>query len=72
MIQDLNNALHAFEVRPQAAGLVSVTPDMLVIHTPLPISTMAEVTLRLKAAFQISSLDEYSDSDPRLKSLGSN
>ena len=32
-----DNALHAFEVRPQAAGLVSVTPDMLVIHTPLPV-----------------------------------
>ena len=32
-----DNTLHAFEVRPQASGFVSVTPDMLVTHTPLPV-----------------------------------
>ena len=32
-----DNTLHVFEVRPQASGLVSVTPDMLVTHTPLPV-----------------------------------
>lgn len=32
-----DTTLHAFEVRPQASGLVSVTPDMLLTHTPLPV-----------------------------------
>ena len=31
-----NDSLRAYEVRPQASGIVSVTPDMLLTYTPLP------------------------------------
>ena len=30
-----NDSLRAYEVRPQASGIVSVTPDMLLTYTPL-------------------------------------
>ena len=32
-----DDSLRAFEVQPQASGIVSVIPDMLLTHTPLPV-----------------------------------
>lgn len=39
-----DSKLHAFEVRSQASGLVPVTPDMLLTHTPLPLYKYNEST----------------------------
>ena len=39
-----DSKFHAFEVRPQASGLVPVTPDMLLTHTPLPLYKYNEST----------------------------
>ena len=32
-----SESLQAYEVRPQASAIVSVTPDMLLTYTPLPV-----------------------------------
>ena len=34
-----DETLKAFEVRPQASGITSITPDMLITHTPLAMYT---------------------------------
>ena len=32
-----DNLLRAYEVRPQASGIILVIPNMLLTHTPLPV-----------------------------------
>ena len=32
-----HDSLRAYEVRPQASGIVLVTPDILLTYTPLPV-----------------------------------
>ena len=35
-----HNLVKPYEVRPQASGIVSVTPNMLLAHIPLPVYSL--------------------------------
>ena len=46
----LHDLLKAYEVRPQASGIVSVTPSMLLTHIPLPVYSLnGHIYIRLKS-----------------------
>lgn len=49
--------LKAYEVRPQASGIVSVTPDMLITHTPLPVYSFNGCSY-IKLKYDISDLKD--------------